>query len=246
MKRNVKNRPKEFSPALCFLIELRQRLIYFIIFFFILFAILVYFANDLYTLLAHPLLEFLPQGHLIATQMVSPFFVPFKLSFMLALFFSAPYFIYQIWSFIAPALYKHERKKIWPFLFVSSVLFYSGNLFAYFCIFPLLFRFLAQVAPQGVAFSPDISDYLDFTTKLMLVFGGLFQIPIIILFLITNKIVTRTRLLSYRGYAIVLAFILGMLLAPPDVLSQTLLALPIWFLYEFGICLSYFFKESSS
>lgn len=226
------------SPNLLFLIELRRRLIHSFIFLFIVLAVLVFYANQLYTFLAAPLLQFLPEGHLIATQMVAPFFVPFKLAFMTALFLSAPFFIYQLWSFVRPALYLAERRKLWPFLLLSSLLFYCGNSFAYFVIFPMLFRFLAKIAPLGVLFTPDISDYLDFTTKLMLIFGGLFQIPIIMMFLVRNAILTRKRLIKFRPYAIVLAFILGMLLAPPDVLSQTILALPIWFLYEFGLVLA--------
>lgn len=227
-----------------FLIELRTRLIYSLIVLFILFAILLYFANHLYTLLALPLLKFLPQGHLIATQIVSPFFVPMKLSFMVSILLAAPFFLYQIWVFIAPALYGHERRLIWPFLFMSAGLFYAGIAFAYFVIFPMLFHFLASVAPQGVILSPDISEYLDFTIKLLLVFGCLFEIPIIMLLLVSTRIVTRERFIKMRSYAILGAFILGMLLAPPDVLSQTLLALPIWFLYEAGIFLSRFVQSS--
>jgi sec-independent protein translocase protein TatC len=221
-----------------FLVELRSRIIYSLIFLFVIFSVLIYFANDLYTLLALPLLKFLPQGHLIATQIVSPFFVPFKLAFLASMLLAVPFFLYQIWIFIAPALYGHERKVIWPFLFASAFLFYSGIAFAYFIIFPMLFHFLARVVPEGVMLSPDINEYLDFATQLLLVFGCLFEIPIIMGLLVSMKMVTRERFIKMRSYAIVGAFVLGMLLAPPDVLSQTLLAIPIWLLYETGILLS--------
>lgn len=228
------------SNTLHFLVELRSRLIYSLIVLFSIFSILLYFANNLYTWLALPLLRFLPHGHLIATQIVSPFFVPFKLAFLASMILTMPFFMYQLWAFIAPALYGHERRLLWPFLFASTGLFYSGIAFAYFVIFPALFHFLAQVAPQGVVLSPDISEYLDFTTKLLFVFGCLFEIPIIMVLLVFSGIVSRQRFVRMRSYAIVGAFIVGMLLAPPDVISQTLLAIPIWLLYEAGILLSRF------
>ena len=236
---------KNNENVLHFLVELRTRLIYSLIFLFILFAILAYFANHLYTLLALPLLKFLPQGHLIATQIVSPFFVPFKLAFMTSMIIAVPFFLYQAWSFISPALYGHERKLLWPFLFISAFLFYAGIAFAYFVIFPMLFHFLANVAPVGVMLSPDISEYLDFTTKLLLVFGALFEIPIIMVLLVSSRMVSRERLIKWRPYAIVGAFIIGMLLAPPDVLSQTVLAVPIWLLYETGLLMAKFIRGSS-
>lgn len=236
----------EKSQALHFLIELRSRLIYSLIVLFFIFAILLYFANDLYTWLALPLLRFLPQGHLIATQIVSPFFVPFKLAFMASMLLGVPFFLYQVWAFIAPALYGHERRLVWPFLFVSAFLFYAGIAFAYFIIFPAIFHFLAQVAPEGVVLSPDINAYLDFTIKLLLVFGSLFEIPMIMVLLVSTNMVSRVRFIKMRSYAIVSAFILGMLLAPPDVLSQVLLAIPIWLLYEMGIFLSRFTKQGKS
>lgn len=226
--------------------ELRTRLIYSLVFLFCLFAVLLYFANDLYTLLALPLLKFLPQGKLIATQIVSPFFVPFKLAFLASTLLAAPFSLYQLWAFIAPALYGHERKLIWPFLLISTLLFYAGIAFTYFVIFPMLFHFLAKIAPQGVALSPDISAYLDFTIKLMLVFGGLFEIPIIMVLLVSTNLVTRKKFIAMRSYAIVGAFILGMLFAPPDVISQTILALPIWFLYEIGLVLTKFLSSGLS
>lgn len=212
---------------------------------FAIFAVLSFYANHLYTWLALPLLKFLPGGHLIATQIVSPFFVPFKLAFMASLLISVPFFLYQLWTFISPALYGHERKLVWPFLLCSGALFYSGLSFAYFVIFPMLFHFLANVAPEGVQLSPDINEYLDFTIKLLLVFGSLFEIPMIMVLLVSTRLVTRARLIKMRSYAIVGAFVLGMLLAPPDVLSQTVLAVPIWLLYEVGILMTRFTEPLS-
>jgi sec-independent protein translocase protein TatC len=229
---------KSDNHTIRFLKELRSRLIYSLIVLFIIFAVLLYFANHLYTLLALPLLKCLPQGHLIATQIVSPFFVPFNLAFLSAMFVSMPYFLYQIWSFVAPALYGHEKKLVWPFLFLSAFLFYLGILFAYFVIFPLLFHFLTGISPKGVVFSPDISAYLDFTVKLLLIFGLLFEIPVAMVFLVSTRLVKRARFVKARPYAIFTAFIIGMILGPPDVFSQTLLAVPIWLLYEIGIQLS--------
>lgn len=226
------------ANALHFLVELRSRLISSFIFLFFVLAILMYFANHLYTWLALPLLRYLPQGHLIATQIVSPFFVPFKLAFLASMLISFPFFLYQLWAFISPALYQHERRLVWPFLIVSAGLFYSGIAFAYFIIFPALFQFLAHVAPEGVLISPDISEYLDFTTKLLLIFGVLFEIPMAMVLLTATGIVARERFVKWRSYAIVGAFILGMFLAPPDVMSQTLLAIPIWMLYEVGILMT--------
>jgi sec-independent protein translocase protein TatC len=225
------------SNSVLLFAEFRARLIYSLIFLFLLFAILLYFANHLYTWLALPLLKFLPQGHLIATQIVSPFFVPFKLAFMTAIMLAMPFFLWQIWRFISPALYTSEKKLLWPFLLASVCLFYAGIAFAYFVIFPMLFHFLAGIAPVGVALSPDISEYLDFTLKLLFVFGSLFEIPIIMFLLFYTGLVSCQRFIKMRSYAIVASFILGMLFAPPDVFSQTILAIPIWLLYEIGILL---------
>lgn len=230
------------SDALNLLIELRARLIYSLIFLCCLFVVLVYFADHLYTLLALPLLRFLPQGHLIATQIVSPFLVPFKLAFITSILLAVPFFLYQLWMFIAPALYCDERRLVRPLLFVSGILFYCGIAFAYFVIFPMLFHFLAHVAPAGVVLTPDISEYLDFTIKLLLVFGGLFEVPMAMMLLVFLNIVTREKFIRCRSYAIVASFVVGMLFAPPDVLSQTVLAIPIWLLYEAGIVMSKFIK----
>lgn len=228
------------NQQLALLKELRARLIYAFTFLFSLFAVMLYFANTLYTWLAIPLLKFLPQGHLIATQLAAPFLIPFKLAFVFSFLVGVPFFMYQIWAFVSPALYKYERKKIWPFLMFSTILFYMGLLFAYFVIFPMLFQFLSQATPTGVMFSPDISEYFDFTIKILLIFGILFEIPMIMMLLVASGIVTHERFIRTRSYAIVGAFILGMLLAPPDIFSLTILAIPIWILYELGVFLSRF------
>jgi sec-independent protein translocase protein TatC len=224
-----------------FLSELRQRLIKSIFVLAFLFFILCYFSNDLYTVLAIPLLKNLPQGHgLIAINIVAPVFAPIELTFFITVFLTMPFFLYQLWGFVAPALYRHEKKLIWPLLFISVLLFYLGIAFAYFIILPILFAFVTHTAPSGVSVSPDMTEYLDFTLKLFFVSGVIFEIPIITILLVWAKVTTREQLIRVRPYIIVSAFILGMLLGPPDVLSQTLLALPMWLLFEAGILLSRF------
>lgn len=228
---------KSPSPELLrFLTELRRRLMLSVVVVTVLSLGLAYFSNTLYHWLALPLLKYLPQGsYLIATQVIAPLWIPFKFSMVVALLISVPFLIYQIWSFIAPALYAKERRRIWPLLFISTALFYIGMAFAYFFIFPLLFHFLAGAAPEHVMVAPDISEYLDFTMKMLLVFGIIFEVPIVTVVLIMTGVTTRETLAKFRPYAIVTAFIVGMLLAPPDVFSQTLLALPLWFLFELGL-----------
>lgn len=229
------------AAMLRFLIELRKRLIYSLLALGIIFGVLFYFANELYTLLAQPLLKHLPVGQgLIATNIVAPFFVPFELTFVIALFVTVPVFLYQLWAFIAPALYQHERRWVWPLLLISTLLFYLGVAFAYFVIFPIVFSFLVHTAPRGVLVSPDISQYLDFTLKLFFIFGAIFEVPVATILLIWTGVTTREKLIRMRPYAIVAAFVVGMLLGPPDVLSQTLLAVPLWMLFELGIFVAKF------
>lgn len=225
-----------------FLIEFRKRLIICLIALALIFAILFYFANDLYTLLAAPLLKHLPHGQsLIATNLVAPFFVPFELTFVVALFVAVPIFLYQLWAFVAPALYQHERRFVWLLLIISISLFYVGVAFAYFIIFPIIFNFFAHTTPQGVLLSPDISQYLDFTLKLFFIFGVIFEVPVLTILLIWTGVTTREKLIKLRPYIIVSAFIIGMLIGPPDVLSQTLLAIPLWLLFELGIFAAKYF-----
>jgi sec-independent protein translocase protein TatC len=228
-----------------YLHEFRKRLIQSLCILLIFFIILAYFANDLYTLLAHPLLRYLPAGSsIIATHIIAPFYIPYELTFIVACFAAIPFFLYQIWVFIAPALYADEKRLIWPLLFISSILFYTGVLFAYFIIFPLLFHFLTLTTPEGVKIMPDISQYLHFTLKTFFIFGLIFEIPVIMVLLMRTGILTETKCASFRPYVIVGAFVLGMLLTPPDVLSQTLLAIPIWLLFECGIFCAKIFRIS--
>ena len=230
-----------------FLIELRRRVLHSLLFLSGIFAVLFYFANDLYTLLALPLLQHLPHGQgLIATNVVASFFVPVELTFALSLFLAVPYFLYQVWLFIAPALYAEERHWLWPLILMSTALFYLGILFAYFVILPLLFGFLTKAAPKGVFVMPDISLYLDFTLKLFMTFGAIFEVPVITIVLVWTGVTTRAALIKARPYVIVGAFIVGMLLSPPDVISQTLLAVPLWLLFELGLFLSPFFASRRS
>lgn len=236
--------PSVPSPALLqFLIELRRRLLLFIVVMVGLFFILAYFSNQLYHWLALPLLENLPQGsYLIATQVTAPLWIPLKFSLMVAFVLTIPFLLYQIWVFISPALYIKEKRIVWPLLLVSTILFYLGMAFAYFVIFPLLFEFLAHAAPKNVMVAPDISQYLDFTLKMLLTFGMIFEVPVVAIVLILTDLVTQERLSQLRPYVIVGAFIMGMLLAPPDVFSQTLLAIPLWLLFEAGLFCSRFVK----
>ncbi len=228
-----------------FLIELRRRLILSAIVITLLFCILAYFSNPLYNLLALPLLKHMPQGsYLIATQVIAPLWIPFKFSMVVSVLIAVPFLIYQAWAFIAPALYAKERKLVWPLLFVSTFLFYLGMAFAYFVIFPLLFGFLAKAAPLHVVVAPDITQYLDFTLKMLLVFGTIFEVPIVTLVLILTGVCKREALIKARPYVIVGAFIAGMLLAPPDVFSQTLLAIPLWMLFEVGLFSARFFEKN--
>ena len=216
--------------------ELRQRLLRSFMAVFALFIVLCFFSNNLYQLLALPLIERLPQGsHLIATNITAPFLIPLKFAFVVSLVIAIPYLLHQLWSFIAPALYPRERRILWPTLFSSILLFYVGMLFAYFIVFPLVFGFFIQAAPSDVVVMPDISQYLSFCLKLFLGFGIAFEVPILTILLIGSGTMTAEKLIRGRPYVIVLAFIVGMLLTPPDVISQVLLALPMWLLYEVGI-----------
>ena len=224
------------------LVELRDRLLRVV--FAVLGCLLVLFpfANDLYALLAEPLLRQLPEGtSMIATQVASPFLTPFKLSIVLSIFLAMPVVLYQVWSFVAPGLYKHERRLIFPLLVTSSVLFYLGMAFAYFVVFPLMFAFFQAVAPEGVTIMTDITAYLDFVLKIFFAFGIAFEVPIATILVVWTGFTTPAALVSKRPYIIVGAFVLGMMLTPPDIISQTLLALPVWLLFELGVIFSKFY-----
>ncbi|MFT4609795.1 MAG: sec-independent protein translocase protein TatC [Cellvibrionaceae bacterium] len=227
---------KQASPLIEHLIELRNRLLYCIGAVIVVFLGLVAFANDIYTFVAEPLIALLPEGtSMIATEVATPFLTPFKLTFFVAVVIALPYLLYQIWSFLAPGLYENEKSLVAPLIGTSVLLFYAGITFAYFIVFPLVFGFFTSVAPEGVTVMTDIASYLDFVIKLFLAFGIVFEIPVAIILLIRTGAVTPDSLAAKRAYVVVGCFILGMLLTPPDVISQVLLALPMWILYECGI-----------
>lgn len=223
------------------LLDLRNAVAKAVIAVLVLFLALFPFANDLYVYIAEPLTRFMPVGSsMIAVGVASPFLTPFKLSLILAIYLAMPYLLYQFWTFIAPALYKHERQLIAPILFFSSFLFYAGGAFAYYVVFPLVFGFLSQTAPEGVTIATDISLYLDFVIKMFFAFGLSFEVPVIVVLLILTGMVKPEAMSHARPYVIVGAFVLGMLLTPPDIISQTLLAVPVWLLYELGVLVGTF------
>jgi sec-independent protein translocase protein TatC len=222
------------------LTELRRRLIYCFLLVTILAMPLLYYAREIYHIYALPLLHNLPpHGQMIAITVTAPLIVPLKLAISIAFILAMPIFLYHIWMFIAPGLYRQERQLVWPLLIFGSILFYSGMLFAYWIIFPLLFHFFAQSAPSGVAIMTEINAYLSFTLKLFFAFGLIFEIPIVVSLLVRTGILSYEQLKSARRYVIVLAFVFGMFVAP-DVISQTFLALPVWGLYEIGLAVARF------
>jgi len=225
------------------LIELRNRLLRSIIVFLVAFFGIFPFANKLYTLLAAPLLAKLPAGgQMIATAVTTPFFIPMKVAMLAAFIVTLPHTLYQIWAFIAPGLYKHERRLIAPLVVASSLLFLTGMAFAYFVVFPVVFGFITSVAPQGVAVMTDIGNYLDFVMTLFMAFGVAFEVPIAVVLLVYLDMVKIQTLREIRSYVIVGAFVLGAIFTPPDVISQCMLAVPLWLLYELGIIAAGFFR----
>ncbi|OOR98238.1 twin arginine-targeting protein translocase TatC [Haemophilus paracuniculus] len=234
---------EESQPLISHLIELRNRLLKAVICVLVVFALLVYWSNDIYTLLATPLLERLPSGSsMIATNVAAPFFTPIKLTMVASIFLSVPFILYQIWAFVAPALYKHEKRLVYPLLISSTLLFYIGVAFAYYVVFPLVFGFLTSTAPEGVAMATDISSYLDFVLTIFLAFGICFEVPVAIVLLCWSGITTADDLRAKRPYIIVAAFVIGMLLTPPDIFSQTLLAIPMCLLFEVGLFCARFYQ----
>jgi len=221
------------------LLELRQRLLQIVLSVFLIFLVLISFANHLFTWIAHPLLRFMPEGtQMIAIDVASPFFVPMKLALVLSIFIAMPIILYHFWGFIAPGLYKTERELMLPLLVSSILLFYTGMLFAYFVVFPVVFGFMLYTTPVGVAMMTDIGRYLDFVLLLFFAFGITFEIPIATILLVWTGIVTPDALIEKRPYIIVGAFTIAMFLTPPDVFSQTLLAVPMWLLFEVGVFFS--------
>jgi sec-independent protein translocase protein TatC len=218
------------------LIELRNRLLRIVVGLLLVFIVLFPFANEIYALLASPLLSKLPAGgQMIATAVTTPFFVPMKVAMMAAFIVSLPHTLYQVWAFVAPGLYAHEKKFMIPMIFVSSLLFLAGMAFAYFLVFPVIFGFIVGTAPQGVAVMTDIGNYLDFVMTLFFAFGLAFEVPIAVVMAVRFGWVTTQILQEMRSYVIVGAFIVGAIFTPPDIISQFMLAVPMWMLYELGI-----------
>ena len=237
MERDIKQSTE--NTLMYHLVELRSRLIRCIIATIIVVLVLSPFSDIIYLFLAEPMLEQLPaQGSLIATKVASPFLTPFKLLLFLSFLVALPFILFQIWAFIAPGLYYSERRLIFPLVFFTTVLFYLGILFAYYVIFPIIFSFFASTTPEGVNLMTDISEYLSFCIKLFLAFGLAFEVPLVTFVLIRSGLTTIEAMRKKRPYIILVAFILGMLLTPPDFVSQILLALPIWLLFEIALILT--------
>ena len=229
------------------LIELRDRLLRGVLSIVVIFIALVPFANSLYEILASPLMNALPEGNsMISTEPHGPFFVPFKFAFACAFALAVPYLLYQIWSFVAPGLYKNEKRLVVPLLVSSSALFYLGILFAYFAVFPIIFAFFANSAPEGVAVMTDINAYLGFVIKLFFAFGVAFEVPVATMLMVYMGVTDVESLKKKRPYIIVGAFVVGMLLTPPDIFSQTLLAIPVWALFEAGLYCSRYLKKAET
>ena len=224
------------APLIEHLIELRSRLLRAVVAIFVIFLGLYPFANEIYTFVAQPLMALLPEGsQMIATEVASPFLAPFKLTLMVAVFLAIPYVLHQAWAFVAPGLYDNEKALALPILASSVGLFYAGAAFAYYAVFPLLFQFFTQTGPENVAIMTDINQYLNFVLKLFFAFGVAFEIPIATFLLIASGATTVESLSKKRPYVILGCFVVGMLLTPPDVISQSLLAVPMYLLYEVGI-----------
>ncbi|MDP1970419.1 MAG: twin-arginine translocase subunit TatC [Methylobacter sp.] len=241
MSQNNFNEAGEHS-FISHLIELRNRLLKAVLCVLVIFLGLASYANEIYSMLAGPLMQHMPKNStMIAIDVASPFFTPFKLALIVSVFISVPFILYQFWAFVAPGLYKRERRMILPLLVASTLLFYMGVAFAYFVVFPLVFGFLTAAAPDGVAVMTDIAKYLDFVLSLFFAFGVCFEVPIFTIVLVWTGLVTPADLADKRPYVIVGAFIIGAVLTPPDAISQTLLAVPMWMLFELGLLCSRLF-----
>lgn len=234
-----RDREDEQLPLMAHLTELRTRLLRSAASVLVALLVLIPFADPIYTWLAGPLMAHLPEGsQMIAIDVASPFLAPIKLVLMLAVMISVPVIAWQLWGFVAPGLYHNERRFAVPLIISSTLLFYLGCAFAYFVVFPLIFGFFTSTAPAGVAVMTDISRYLDFVLVLLFAFGMAFEVPIATFLVVATGLATVDQLAAWRTYVIVGAFTIGMLITPPDVISQTLLAVPMWLLFEAGILLS--------
>jgi sec-independent protein translocase protein TatC len=229
------------GTLLSHLIELRTRLLRIALSVLAVFLAMLPWADDIFAMVSEPLREVLPGGQMIATQVASPLLTPFKLTFFAALFLAMPVVLFQIWAFVAPGLYKKEKRFAMPLLASSIVLFYLGIAFAYFVVFPLMFGFFTAIAPEGVEVQTDISQFLDFITTIFFAFGLAFEVPIATVLVVWTGLTTPKKLGKARPYVFLGAFVLGMFLTPPDMISQTLLAIPVYLLYELGIMMSKIF-----
>jgi sec-independent protein translocase protein TatC len=228
------------------LLELRSRLLNVVVGVLIVFFCLFYFANEIYEYVSKPLMETLPEGgQMIATDVASSFFAPFKLTMVISIFIAMPFILYQIWAFIAPGLYKNEKRLVIPLMLGSTLLFYGGIAFVYYVVFPIIFAFFTSVAPEGVNIATDISSYLDFVLKLFFAFGVVFEIPIVIILLCWTGFTDPDSLRAKRPYVVVGAFVVGMLLTPPDIISQTLLAIPMLLLFELGVFIASMYQKKN-
>lgn len=236
----------EKLPLVQHLIELRRSLLRSVIAIVVFFVVLFPFADEIYNFIAAPIVQAIPGSNLIAIGVISPFLTPLKMSLILAIYIAMPYLLYQLWMFIAPALYRHEKRLILPLVVSSTLLFYAGLVFSFYIVFPVIFGFLAGVGPDSVNFAPDIQYYLDFILKVSFAFGVAFEVPVVTILLIIFGVTTPQKLKKNRSYIIVGSFVIGMILTPPDVISQFLIAIPIWLLFEAGLIFSSFFRVRES
>ncbi len=234
------------GTLLSHLIELRSRLLIIAVAVLVAFIILLSFSRDIFTLVSEPLREVLPGNAMIATAVASPLLTPFKLTFFAALFLVMPVVLFQVWNFIAPGLYKNEKRFAIPLLATSIILFYLGIAFAYFVVFPLIFGFFTSIAPEGVEVQTDITQFLDFITTIVFAFGIAFEVPVATVLIVWAGLTNIEKLAKARPYVFLMAFIAGMFLTPPDVISQSLLAVPVYLLYELGIIMSKVFVSKKS
>ena len=234
------------GTLLSHLIELRSRLLIIAVAVLVAFIILLPFSRDIFTLVSEPLREVLPGNAMIATAVASPLLTPFKLTFFAALFLVMPVVLFQVWNFIAPGLYKNEKRFAIPLLVTSIILFYLGIAFAYFIVFPLIFGFFTSIAPEGVEVQTDITQFLDFITTIVFAFGIAFEVPVATVLIVWAGLTNIEKLAKARPYVFLMAFIAGMFLTPPDVISQSLLAVPVYLLYELGIIMSKVFVSKKS
>ena len=238
--------PEQQETFISHLVELRTRLIRAALAVLLVFLCLFPWAKELYAIVAQPLLAALPQGgQMIATDVVGVFIVPMKVALLVAFLLALPYVLFQVWAFVAPGLYAHEKKLILPLTVVSALLFFVGMAFAYFIVFPTVFKFMAAMAPQGVAWMTDIEKYLSFVLTTFIAFGVTFEVPVIVIVLVRIDVVSVDKLKEVRPYVIVGAFVIAAIFTPPDVVSQFLLAVPLCLLYELGIVLGRFVQKSA-